>query len=237
METAIQSQSETLEIKPLNVSDANAFKTKATVLLDQSQKIVIKNQVELETAAAVRVEIKEISKKLDATRKGITVHLDNAKKAVMDLFRPASEKLEAAEKNVNSAILNYTAEQERIRRENEEKLRRQAAVEEEKKRKALQERADKAEAKGKADKAAELRQQAEEVHVEAPVIASNVDKVEGLSFREDWKAKVISINAVPREYLVVDESRLNALARATKGSLVIPGVEFYSVKTPITTPR
>lgn len=51
-------------------------------------------------------------------------------------------------------------------------------------------------------------------------------KAAGVSMREVWRAKVVDLNKVPREYLIVNQSALDALAKATKGQMNIPGVEF-----------
>lgn len=54
-----------------------------------------------------------------------------------------------------------------------------------------------------------------------------INKIDGISKVEMWKVKITDETLVPREYLIVDIQKLNALARATKGTLEIPGVEFY----------
>lgn len=51
-------------------------------------------------------------------------------------------------------------------------------------------------------------------------------KATGIAMREVWRAKVVDLNKVPREYLIVNQSALDALAKATKGQMNIPGVEF-----------
>ena len=47
--------------------------------------------------------------------------------------------------------------------------------------------------------------------------------------REVWKAVIVDINAIPREYLVVNQAALDKVAQATRGAIVIPGVKM--VKT------
>ena len=44
--------------------------------------------------------------------------------------------------------------------------------------------------------------------------------------RAVWKAVVTDPDKVPRDYLIVNQSALDALAKATKGSITIPGVRF-----------
>jgi hypothetical protein len=46
--------------------------------------------------------------------------------------------------------------------------------------------------------------------------------------RKAWKHRIIDETKVPREYLMIDESKLGAMARATKGTVKVDGVEFYA---------
>jgi len=73
--------------------------------------------------------------------------------------------------------------------------------------------------------AMESAMKAAEVQVSAP------QKVSGISVREVWKWEVTDINAVPREYLVVNEQALNGIAKSAKDTLPIPGIRFYAEKS------
>lgn len=70
-----------------------------------------------------------------------------------------------------------------------------------------------------------------------PVMPSPVPKVEGLSKRTDWSAEVTDFKALvqavasgsaPLEALSPNMTCLNALARAAKGTMSIPGVKAVS---------
>ena len=50
-------------------------------------------------------------------------------------------------------------------------------------------------------------------------------------FVEIWKFRVVNPDLVPREYLIIDEKKLNEIARTTKGTINIAGIEFYSEKS------
>ena len=67
----------------------------------------------------------------------------------------------------------------------------------------------------------------EAVMAKAEVTA--MPKVAGTVMRETWKAVVIDENKVPREYLMVNLGALDAVAKATKGKIAIPGVKFEKV--------
>lgn len=65
----------------------------------------------------------------------------------------------------------------------------------------------------------------------APVIQS-APAAAGISTRKAWKARIVDASAVPiyvngTEVRKIDESALNAIAKLTKGTAQVPGVEFY----------
>lgn len=92
---------------------------------------------------------------------------------------------------------------------------------------------------GKA-KAEELREKAAGVlatPIETKTIIPETTKVKGMHFRENWSANVIDLSLIPREYLTPDMVKLNGLARETKGKSNIPGVEFVSEKSAVSSER
>ena len=216
-----------ISVEPINTTQVSEYEGKAVELTGLVAKLTIVNQTSYETAADLLKSIKAMSKDAEEARKKITSPLDACKTAVMDLFRPISTRLDNSERHIKSLMIAYSTEQERLRAAQEEKLRKQAEAEEKKKREALEARAAKALADGKTEKAEELQQQAAEVYVPAPILASTVQKPAGVSMRKLWKARVIDANKVPRGYLMVDEKKLDAQAKATQDSLAVPGVEFY----------
>lgn len=54
-----------------------------------------------------------------------------------------------------------------------------------------------------------------------------------ITYRIEWKAEIIDESALPREYLMPNEAKINAIVRASKGSIQIPGVRIYSVEVPV----
>lgn len=231
-----------IEVAPINTKQANEYNAKALELTTQAKQLTIKSQPDLERAADLRKTIKDMGKNLEEARKKITSPLDVARKAVMDLFRGPAEALASAEITLNKAITTYTSEQERLRLEAEVKLRRQAEAEEKRKREALEERARKAAEAGKAEKAEELLQKAAEVQVVAPTLAPTIQKVAGLSFRENWFAEVVDFMALvkavaegkaPMNFIMPNSTVLNSQARATKDSMIVPGVKFFMEKIPV----
>lgn len=208
-----------------------------------------------QAAASDLQVIKSKAKELETTRKGITEPMDKAKKKVMDFFRRPLEILEKAESAIKSAMVNFQAEQERIRQAEQERLNEMARKEEQKKReeKERQERewrakeeakrkeAEKLAAQGKAEaaakaraeadkaaeKAAERARQAADIQVVAPMVAKQEVSAAGIKMRENWKFRVVNANLIPRELMIPDERKLGEIARANKSLAKVDGVEFY----------
>lgn len=220
-----------MQLDPVDLSEATKAVKETALILDRSAEVIIKTPIDYDTAGEFLKEVKGRAKALEEARKTITAPLDRAKKAVMDLFRDPADFLAKAETNLKRAMLTYSQEQERIRQEQERKLREQAEREEARKRKELEARAQKAEEKGNAEKAEALREQAEEVHVPRPIVPPSANRIAGIGERKVWKFRLVDVNKLPREYMIPDEKALGALARSTQGRLTIPGVEFYSEST------
>ena len=60
---------------------------------------------------------------------------------------------------------------------------------------------------------------------------SIIPTTDNISIRLVWKFKVVDIEKVPREYMKVDTTMLNGLAKSTKGAIEIDGIRFYKVNT------
>jgi hypothetical protein len=178
------------------------------------------------TAAGEELKkVKAAAKRLDEIRKSMTKPLDAAKRAIMDFFREPETKLQRAESDIKRAMIAYSEEQERIRREEQRKAEEAARKEREK----LEAQAAKAAAAGKIERAEQLEQRA--ATVVAPVIQREAPKVTGLATREVWKFEIIDASALPREYLTVDEKKIGAVVRALKGDTNIPGVRVWAEKS------
>lgn len=178
------------------------------------------------TAAGEELKkVKAAAKRLDEIRKSMTKPLDAAKRAIMDFFREPETKLQRAESGIKRAMIAYSEEQERIRREEQRKAEEAARKEREK----LEAQAAKAAAAGKIERAEQLEQRA--ATVVAPVIQREAPKVTGLATREVWKFEIIDASALPREYLTVDEKKIGAVVRALKGDTNIPGVRVWAEKS------
>lgn len=217
-----------IKVGPINTKELVAINAEAGVIFENAKDMVITTHAGYELAAESLKIIKAKYNEIEAKRKEIVKPLDTARSLIQELFKKPLEFLKGAENSVKLRMVGWTDEQNRKRQAEEDKLRRKAEAEEKRKRDALQARAEKAEAKGDMVKAEELLQQAEEVHVEAPVLADTTPKVAGVSYRDNWKFRIIDGDLIPREFMIPDTVLLNKIAKAEHGLRKIPGIEFYS---------
>jgi hypothetical protein len=195
-------------------------------MADQLKEIKIANQTDYTTAGEYLKSIKNAAAELDDLRKSMTRPLDESKKRIMDFFRKPMDILEKAEAAIKRSMLTYQDEQERLRKEEEARLAELQRKEAEK----LLKKAEKAEEKGNADKADELRESAQQLSSVTPVVAPAVEGVAGVNTKTVWKFKIVDVNLIPREYMLPNDKMLGDVARATKGTLKVAGVEFYPEK-------
>ncbi len=166
-------------------------------------------------------------------------------KQKMLTFQQAEAAKAEAERRRLQAIADEQARKEREKAEQE--AAKQRAIEAEARAKAeaarlAAEQASAAERKKllAAAEAAERKAAAAAVKVEAqteqaamavaPVVAvaTVAPKVQGVTTKKVWKYRIIDPLKIPRDYLMVDEQKLSAFARAMKGGVNIPGVELYA---------
>lgn len=199
-----------------------------------TQQEIIPNQAELEqeVSAVVAVEIAVTNQesyiaandqigKLQTLRKNIVAEFADTKKAAAEAHKrvcalekkfldPVDQRITAFK---NATTRWYAAEQARIRAE-EERRRREA---EEAARLA-------AEAEQAGEEELALEAVAEAAAAEASVTV--MPKVKGTSMREVFRAVVVDINALPREYMIPNQAALDRVVQATKGAIQIPGVRI-----------
>jgi hypothetical protein len=168
-----------------------------------------------------------------------------AKKAHDDACRLRAmffDRLETMWTVSGQMLKRYDDKQEAARRAEERRL---ADEEFERQRRARNEEAALLKKQGQPDMAAALRRQ--EIVAPAVVLPRTTPKVEGLTFRDNWKWRPIGGNSpenrartvalmVPaqyRQYVTLNDTVLTALARSSKGAIKVPGVEFYNDRIPV----
>jgi hypothetical protein len=195
-------------------------------------------------------------KKIVAAEKSETDKLDAfeaaAKKAIVGYDQAEADKAEVERKRLQ-AIADEAARKERERAEQE--AAKQRAIEEEARRKAEaarlaaeQANAEEREKLLREAEAADRKAAAAAVKAEAKIeiaasaiaptvqVASNVEKQKGEAAQKTWKGKMVNIQLVSVESFRIlwgyfteaqRASAINAFARATKGNMLMKGIEFF----------
>lgn len=186
----------------------------------EAQNMVINNNPQYVKATDFLKIIKGLQKEVEeAFDPGIEA-AHRAHKVVIDQKKRYFDPLVSAERLIKSKMSCFLLEEERLRLENEERLRKEVEKAQEK----LKAKAEKEQANGNGKKAEELLQKAD--NLVAPTLAPTTEKVEGISFRENWYAEIVDLKLLPKEYMLPDMVKLNRFAKAMKDSVAIPGVVF-----------
>ena len=159
-------------------------------------------------AEAVR-SVKGLLKEIDETFNEMIQKAHELHKTALAKKAKYADPLKAMEKTLKSKMTKWIAEQERIRAEEEARIRAARAKEEE-----------------------ELRLMG---ITDAPVEAVKVEEVKtsGITYQTRWDYEIEDPALIPREYLIPDEKKIGALVRAMKDTTNIPGIKVIQNKTAV----
>ena len=209
----------------------------AAIKASDISNVVIVTSEDYLNAGKLLKSIKDIKKRLDEKRLKMTRPLDASKKMIMDLFKPAIEKCEAAINELDQKkMIPWREEQDRKAREEQVRLDKLAHEEAEKKRLAEIEEAI---GFGADDIAEELLAAPVESEPVAQVRAA-IPTSSAVFSRSTWSAEVTDVNAlfsafkegkVPQECFSIDMPFLNSMARKYENALNFPGVKAVEKKS------
>lgn len=178
------------------------------------ERAVIRSEAEDVAAKELLAQINGNLKEWDATRHALTDPAEAYKKTVIGVFKSAMEPAERAKAMLTRGISAFFLEQREAARKEQERLTKLAQ--------AKQERAEaKAEAKG---------QEAPPPIIPMPVVTgpAKTTQLAGggkVTTALVWAFEVVDQNAVPREWMIVNEQAIGAAVRA--GLRTIPGVRIF----------
>jgi hypothetical protein len=196
-------------------------------LVNQVQQLKIQTNDDYEMGCSLLQVIATRKKQVEEVFDPIVSKAYAAHKEAVGQKKKFMDPLLAAEFAVKGKVSQYQAEQERIRRKEEDRQREFLKAENEKR--AIEE-ASQLTAEGEQELADIVLQNAIE---ETPVVvvSSSVPKQEGISSRKDWNFRITNEMLIPREYLMVNEKAIRAVVKAQKSLTKIPGVEVFSRDT------
>jgi Sec-independent protein translocase protein TatA len=207
----------------LNLVETNEVETKALSIVDQAKAVKVVDVESYKFAGELWKGIGDMIKEVKATFDPICEAANKAHKAATTKRASFLDPLESVYKNVKRLMSDYDAEQERLRRAEEARLRDIERKAEEERR--LQEAITLEESGQK--EVAEAVMEAP-VYVAPVVIPKVTPKMEGGPvFRTIWKFRVVNPNIIPRQYLKIDEVAIGGVVRSLKNQANIPGIEIY----------
>lgn len=207
----------------LQLVETNEVETKAMSIVDQAKAVKVVDIESYKYAGELWKSIGDMIKEVKATFDPICEAANKAHKAATAKRASFLDPLESVYRSVKRLMSDYDAEQERIRREAEEKLREQARKEEEERR--LQE-AIALEQSGQKEVAEAVMEAP--VYVAPVVIPKVVPKMTGGPvFQKRWDFEITDINQIPRQYMVPDLVKIRQIVTALKDQTNIPGVKAF----------
>ena len=197
---------------------------KALTVIEQARSVIITDTPSYTRAGELWSAINDMKKQVDETFKGIISKAHQAHKEALLQRAKIFDPLDKAGRSVKGLMSAYDAEQERIRREEEARLREIARKEEEERQLA---EAMEAEENGDHETATEII--STPVNVPPVVVPKTTPKLQGGPvYRTIWQFRITDARKIPRDYLMPDEVKIGGVVRALKEATNIPGVEAYS---------
>ena len=195
-----------VKITPSADLEVMAFYNDALKLAEYAEKRVIARAEDLKPATDDLSLIAKIKKALEEKRKEYVKPLQDHVKTINDAFEFLMEPIKTADKVTRAKILAFQAQQERIRREQEEinRLRIEAAQKE-------------MELKGELTEPVNLV----EVMVAPKIVRTEMGTV-GQRLIAKWE--VVNFSQVPDEFKIIDSAKVTKLV---KGGGTIPGIRVW----------
>lgn len=198
--------------------------TDRDALVARAAALKIRTQDNYEEAAGWLKSIKGFLKAIEDARTRITKPINESLREVNAQAKEAAAPFLESESKIKRAMIGYSDEQDRLQREEQRRVN-EAAVKEQQRLQAI---ADRASDKGQFGKAEQFEERA--AAVVAPVVQTAAPKVGGISIPKVWTFEITDEDLIPREYLLVDETRIRRVVTALKGDTKIPGVRVFEQK-------
>ena len=206
----------------VGVADSE-LKAEAVTLRERADKCTITCNGDYLQVADNLKSIKGVTKKAIEFFKPMKQQADAMKKAILERERMVLDPLGYAEARFKAKMKEWDDKREADRRAEEARLQELARRQAEKDAEKLARKAEKA---GDTETAEALR--SAPVAVSPVVLQKDTPQVAGISYRDNWKFRIVNAALIPREYLIPNEVAIGQVARALKDQTQIPGVEVYN---------
>lgn len=214
--------------------EADLAKAQALEEREHAAQLVVTTPDEYRVAVEALKQATAKHREIEAQRKKATAPLDEAKKQILEWFRPAVDNLTSAIASIRRALATYEGQQRQ--RESEAAAKYAATPSAETKADLVQAFKGTVESvQGVAKRTIWKFEVADDKVVESAIsaivdAAAGIDRTSPESVRDGLLAilaKTETLAAIA-PYLVLDEKRIGAEVRASKGEIVIPGVRAYA---------
>ncbi len=218
------------DVLVLDTAETSDLGKEVSIVERRAGSVVIASEADFQDASDFARTVKTLQKKVKDYWEPMRVSAKKAYDDVLDHKKEMLDPLDRAEKILKEKMAEFTAEQIRKQREQEEAMKRLAQEEADRK------LAEAIECQNNGDSAG-----AEAAMAEAEVmdgmalsgisVSAQKPKADGVSMSKTWKITSIIEHEVPIDIngaviRPVDQSAIMALIKATKGKIKIPGVTY-----------
>ncbi len=198
-------------LRPGEDLQAHSYFLKAMGLLEYAESRVITTADDLNGATDDLSIIAKLKKVMEAKRKDYLEPLKTQMDAIRATYEYLMEPIISADKITRDKMLAYNAEQDRIRREQEEiNAKRLEAAQQEMKLNG------------------ELSEPVNLVEVQAKAPTTTKTDMGLAGQRDNWGYEVTDFALLPDDYKMVDTTTLDAVAKKNHDKKQIPGVRFFN---------
>lgn len=206
--------SDLIEVKDL---DPTPVEQKVAQFLKEAHALEIKENDDYQYAAEILMQEKTVYKFVENFYKPTKDAMNTAKAELMKNIRAHTEPLDLAEGIIKKKMGFWDEVQEEKRIKEERRILAELETKEEDRR---------------LDEAVET---GDESILEEPIIVpmprvQGTPKVKGISYRDNYKCKLVDIAKVPLAYLMFNKEKAEKMANATKGTISIEGVKIWKEK-------
>jgi hypothetical protein len=190
--------------------------------------LVVATEKDAGDVSDCRQEIKEKLKEIEKTRKSFTEPMLEAKRRIDDEAKRISAPWEAIVRSLDQKLIAWHRSQEEIRIAQEKKRREEEMLKLEAQRQADLELAMATGDEKAAENVVEIEKNLERLETK-PIEINNATRTGYATtyLQERWTFEVVDAKLVPRDFLVVDETKLQKYATANKETAAVPGVRFF----------
>lgn len=211
------------------MSDLEALSQRTTTTLDVVRALTVVDGATYEQAGEHVTGLRSLTRSIEAFFEPHVRKAHEAWKGLTTSRKHLIDPIETQVVRLGREMASYAAEQERLARVAREAEHARAREQE---RDAALAEAVGMEGAGLVDEAMVVVDGLMDVGAVAPA-APAVPKIDGVSYRDEWRHEVVDAAAVPREYLMVNEQAIARVVAATQGAVTIPGVRTFVLKVPV----